>query len=186
MSRSRAQRSPPLASRAAVRDRHVDGGLGRHAEHLLIEIFVDADACPVKDEVYRVAARYGLHVVLVTNSRMGVPHGLGVELVVVGRDLDAADDWIAHHVRKSDVVITADIPLAARCLAIGARVLGTNGRPFTEDSIGGALASRQLNADLREMGISSGGPRALAPKDRSRFLSSLDQMVQAGMRESGS
>ena len=166
--------------------RRADATFACGAEDVLIEIFVDADACPVKDEVYRVAARYGLHVVLVTNSRMGVPPGLGVELVVVGRDSDAADDWIAHHVRKSDVVITADIPLAARCLATGARVLGTGGRPFTEDSIGGALATRQLNSDLRGMGIASGGPSALAPKDRSRFLSSLDQMVQAGLRETGS
>jgi hypothetical protein len=155
---------------------------GTGKETRLIEIFVDADACPVKDEVYGVAARYGLHVVVVSNSRLSIPHGLGIERVIVGRDLDAADDWIADHVRDGDVVITSDIPLAARCLARGARVLGTNGHPFTEDSIGNALASRQLSSDLREMGISSGGPRALAPKDRSRFLSRLDQLVQAGLR----
>ncbi len=144
---------------------------------------MDADACPVKDEVYRVAARYGLHVVLVANSRMGVPPGLGVELIVVDRGSDAADDWIAHHVRPGDVVITSDIPLAARCLAAGARALGANGRAFTEDSIGDALATRQLKDDLRGMGIMSGGPRPLAAKDRSRFLSSLDHLVQLGLRD---
>ncbi len=147
-----------------------------------MEIFVDGDACPVKDEVYRVAARYGLHVVVVANSRIGVPPGLGIDVILVGRDLDAADDWIAHHARPCDIVITSDIPLAARCLASGAAVLGGDGRPFTEDSIGGALASRQLNAELREMGLGPGGPRALAPKDRTRFLSSLDRLVQASLR----
>jgi uncharacterized protein YaiI (UPF0178 family) len=151
----------------------------------LIEIFVDADACPVKDEVYRVAARYCLQVVLVANSSMGVPPGLGVKRIVVDRNLDAADDWIAAHARRADIVITADIPLAARCLSLGARVLGTDGRPFTEDSIGGALATRQLKSDLREMGIASGGPRALSAKDRSRFLSSLDHLVQLGLRDVG-
>ncbi|HVP31061.1 MAG TPA: YaiI/YqxD family protein [Myxococcota bacterium] len=149
----------------------------------MIEIFVDADACPVKDEVYRVAARYAVYVTLVANSRMGVPPGLGVELVIVGRDADAADDWIVAHVRRGDVVVTSDIPLAARCLPLGARVLGTDGRPFTEDSIGNALASRDLHADLRAMGVLSGGPRGVAQKDRSRFLSRLDEMVQAGLRE---
>ena len=149
----------------------------------VIEIFVDADACPVKHEVYRVAARYGLRVVLVANSPMHVPPGLGVELVVVDQGPDAADDWIAQNARAHDVVITADIPLAARCLEAGTAVLGTDGRPFTEDSIGGALASRQLNSDLREMGLESARPRALAAKDRSRFLSRLDELVQAGMRQ---
>ena len=109
--------------------------------------------------------------------------GCGVELVVVDRGFDAADDWIAERARGGDVVITGDIPLAARCLAVGARVLGPDGRPFSEDSIGGALASRALNQELRERGIGGGGPRALAEKDRSRFLSRLDQLVQAGLRE---
>jgi hypothetical protein len=146
------------------------------------EIYVDADACPVKDEVYRVAARYGLHVIVVANARIGVPHGLGIEVVVVGRELDAADDWIAEHVQRGDVVITSDIPLASRILAAGAHALGSNGRPFTEDSIGSALAMRQLNVDLREMGLGSRGPRAMAPKDRARFLSALDQIVQTSLR----
>ena len=149
----------------------------------MLAIFVDADACPVKDEVYRVAARYELQVVLVANARIGFPRGLGIELVVVGRDADAADDWIVEHVRRSDVVVTSDIPLAARCLPLGARVLGTDGRPFTEDSIGNALASRELHADLRAQALLGGGPRGIGPKDRSRFLSRLDEMVQAGLRE---
>jgi hypothetical protein len=149
----------------------------------LIEIIVDADACPVKDEVYRVAARYGVRVVLVANAPIATPHGLGVEMVVVDRGPDAADDWIAEHVRQGDVAVTADIPLAARCLDAGARVLGSDGRPFTEDSIGGALATRQLKSELREMGMASGGPRPLSQKDRSRFLSALDRLVTQGMRD---
>jgi uncharacterized protein YaiI (UPF0178 family) len=148
-------------------------------------IFVDADACPVKDEVYGVSTRYGVRVVLVANARMAVPPGMGVELVVVGRGLDAADDWILEHVRGGDLVVTADIPLAARCLAAGAGVLGTDGRPFTEDSIGEAVAGRQLKSELREMGVLAGGPRALSAKDRSRFSSRLDQMVQAALRAQG-
>jgi len=149
----------------------------------VVEILVDADACPVKDEIYRVAARYQLQVVLVANSRLGVPLGLGVEMIVVEQGPDVADDWIAEHARQGDIVVTADIPLAARCLAAGASALGTNGQPFTEDSIGGALATRQLKSELREMGIASGGPPALSAKDRSRFLSSLDQLAQKSLRE---
>ena len=145
-------------------------------------VFVDGDACPVKDEVYVVATRYGVRVALVANARMYVPPGFGVEMIVVDGAPDAADDWIAGSVRAGDVVVTADIPLAARCLASGARVLGTNGRPFTEDSIGGALATRDLKSQLREAGIQAGGPRALAEKDRSRFLSKLDELVQLGLR----
>lgn len=148
-----------------------------------IDIYVDADACPVKEEVYQVAARHGLLVTLVANSRMAVPRGGVVEMVVVEPGFDSADDWIAQRVRPGDVVVTADIPLAARCLAAGARVLGSDGRPFSEDSIGGALATRELKSQLREAGTLSGGPRPLTPKDRSRFLSSLDQAVQAGLRD---
>lgn len=146
-------------------------------------VFVDADACPVKDEVYVVATRYGVPVVLVANQRMFVPPGFGVELVVVQGTPDAADDWIAEQVRAGDVVVTADVPLAARCLAAGARVLGTTGRPFSEDSIGGALAGRDLAAHLREVGVATGGPRAISAKDRSRFASKLDELVQRGLRE---
>ncbi|MCP4004573.1 MAG: YaiI/YqxD family protein [bacterium] len=147
-------------------------------------ILVDADACPVKEEVYRVAARRRIPVLLVANSRMGIPEDLEIQMIVVGRDLDAADDWIAEHVKPCDVVITADIPLAARCLKQGARVLGNNGRPFTEESIGSALATRDLKAQLREMGVESSGPKEFSPKDRSRFLSRLDQLVGEAQRVS--
>ena len=146
-------------------------------------LFVDADACPVKDEIYVVATRYGVPVALVSNQRMYVPPGFGVELVLVDGAPDAADDWIAEQVQPGDVVVTADIPLAARCLAAGARVLGTSGHPFREESIGGALAGRELSSHLRELGIGSGGPRALSAKDRSRFASKLDELVQRSLRE---
>ena len=149
----------------------------------MLTIYVDADACPVKDEVYVVATRYGVPVALVANTSMYVPGGFGVEMVVVDEGPDAADDWIAERAGEGDVVVTADIPLAARCLATGAAVIGTNGRPFTEDSIGGALASRDLNSQLREAGIQSGGPRPLSAKDRSRFLSKLDEAVSRSLRE---
>ncbi len=149
----------------------------------MIRIFVDADACPVKDEVYVVSTRYGLAVALVANARMYVPPGFGVEMIVVPGTPDAADDWIAERVRKGDVVVTADIPLASRCLAAGARVLGPSGQPFTEDSIGSALAGRELHAHLRESGLQTGGPRAISAKDRSRFSSRLDELVQRGLRE---
>jgi uncharacterized protein YaiI (UPF0178 family) len=151
----------------------------------LIEIFVDADGCPVKDETYVVATRYGIHVTLVANQRLGVPDDLGVEMVVVEHGPDAADDWIVENVRPADVVITADIPLAARCLDAGARVLGTNGRSFDQDSIGHLLATRDLKTQLREAGVMSGGPAPLAARDRSRFLSKLDELVQRGLREGG-
>ena len=149
----------------------------------MIEIFVDGDACPVKDEVYAVATRLGVRVALVANQRIHVPAGFGVEMVVVDEGPDAADDWIAAHVRAGDVVVTADIPLAARCLEAGARVLGPDGRPFTEDSIGDALATRELKSHLREAGVGAGGPRPLGDKERSRFSSRLDEMVQRGLRE---
>ncbi len=151
----------------------------------MTRILVDGDACPVKDEVYVVSTRYGLHVLLVANSRLYAPADLGVEMVVVDATPDAADDWIAESAQPGDVVVTADIPLAARCLAAGAQVLGTNGRPFTEDSIGGALATRDLKSHLRETGIHSGGPRPISNKDRSLFLSKLDEFVQRAMREGG-
>ena len=151
----------------------------------MLEIFVDADACPVKDETYVVATRYGVPVALVANSRMYVPDGMGIEMVVVDRGPDAADDWIAERVQPRDVVVTADIPLAARCLAAGARVLGPSGRVFDEDSIGDLVATRDLKADLREAGIMSGGPAPISSKDRSRFLSKLDELVQRSLREMG-
>ena len=144
---------------------------------------MDGDGCPVKDEVYVVATRYGVPVALVANARLSVPEGLGVEMVLVEQGPDAADDWIVENLRPGDVVVTADIPLAARCLDAGARVLGTTGRIFNEDSIGNRLAMRDLKAHLREAGVMSGGPPAMSEKDRSRFLSRLDEFVQLGLRE---
>jgi hypothetical protein len=149
----------------------------------LIEIFVDADACPVKDETYVVGTRYGLAVVLVANARLYVPEGLGVELVVVEQGPDAADDWIVEHVRGGDVVVTADLPLAARCLERGAYVLGNSGRVIGEEAIGNMLATRGLKEHLRESGVMTGGPAPLSDKDRSRFLSKLDSLVQLSLRE---
>jgi uncharacterized protein YaiI (UPF0178 family) len=149
----------------------------------MLEIFVDADACPVKDEVYDVASRHGIYVFIVANARMRVPEGAGVEMVLVEDGPDAADDWIAEHIRPADVAVTADIPLAARCLEAGARVLGTHGQPFTEDSIGAALATRDLKAELRESGLIGGGPPPLSQRDRSRFAASLDRLVQQGISE---
>jgi uncharacterized protein YaiI (UPF0178 family) len=146
-------------------------------------IFVDADACPVKDEVYRVAKRYGLKVVLASNSWLRVPNEEWVELVVVGGELDAADAWIVEHVTPGDIVISADIPLAALCLEKGAGVLGPRGRPFTEDSIGNALATRELMSQLREMGEMGGGPPPFEKRDRSQFLQALDQMIHAMRNE---
>jgi uncharacterized protein YaiI (UPF0178 family) len=144
----------------------------------LIEIFVDADGCPVKDEVYVVATRHGVRVTLVANKRMYVPDGFGVELVVVDEGPDAADDWIAANVRAGDVVVTADLPLAARCLASGARALGPSGREIDEDAIGGLLAMRELKSHLRGAGVMTGGPPPLSASDRSRFQAKLDELVQ--------
>ena len=149
----------------------------------MIAILVDADACPVKDEVYAVATRYGLSVAVVSNTHISVPRGAGAQLIVVGREPDAADDWIAGQAQRGDVVVTTDIPLAARCLGAGARVLRPDGRVFDDGMIGDALATRQLMSELRDQGAVSGGPKPLANKDRERFVSRLDQMVQAGLRE---
>jgi uncharacterized protein YaiI (UPF0178 family) len=145
----------------------------------MLHIFVDADACPVKQEVYRVAGRHRLQVTLVANTRMRVPPEPWIRLEVVGDDLDAADDWIAEHVQPHDIVVTADIPLAQRCLKQGARVLGTTGRPFTEENIGDAAATRNLLSELREAGVMTGGPPPLTKQDRSRFLHQLDEVIHA-------
>jgi hypothetical protein len=141
-------------------------------------LWVDADACPVKDEIYTVAARYALRVMLVANQAMYTPPYADVRLIVVGRDPDAADDWIAEHVEPQDVVVTTDIPLASRCLARGAAVLAPDGRAFTNDNIGDALAGRQLHADLRESGAALRGPPPLSARDRSRFASRLDEVAR--------
>jgi len=148
----------------------------------MIEIFIDADACPVKDEVYAVAARLGLPVVVVANQKISVPREVGVEMVVVGEGADAADDWIADEIRSGDVVVTADIPLASRCLEKGAHALGTHGREFTADSIGGALATREIKASMREAGATTGGPAPMTSRERSRFSNALDSIVQRALR----
>ncbi len=142
-------------------------------------IFVDADGCPVKQEVYRVAGRHGLRVTLVSNTRMRAPEDDRVQLVVVGGGFDAADDWIVEHAGTGDIVVTADIPLADRCLKKGARALTPAGRVFTQDSIGEAMAGRELLSYLREMGTITGGPAPFSPRDRSRFLHELDQLIRA-------
>ncbi|MBW2314611.1 MAG: YaiI/YqxD family protein [Deltaproteobacteria bacterium] len=149
----------------------------------MIAIFIDGDACPVKDETYAVATRYGVPVALVANSSMYVPDGMGVELIVVPDGPDVADDWIAERALPGDVVITADLPLAARCIEAGARVLGTTGREFDEESIGGLLATRELKEHLRGAGVMTGGPAPHAGKDRSRFSSKLDELVQKNLRD---
>lgn len=149
----------------------------------MLHIYIDADACPVKDETYRVAARYDLPVTLVANARMRIPFDAKISLVVVGNTLDAADDWIAEHVGKGDIVITADVPLASRCIEKGASVIGTTGRAFTEDNIGDVVAHRDLLFELREAGEITGGPPPLQKRDRSRFLQRLDEAIQAVRRE---
>jgi len=149
----------------------------------LLHIFVDADACPMKQEVYRVASRFGLEVTLVTNSWMRVPNERRIALEVVGDGLDEADDWIVEHVQPHDIVVTADIPLASRCLKEGARALGPTGKPFTEDNIGMTVATRDLLSELREAGEITGGPPPINKRDRSRFLQQLDEMIQAIRRE---
>lgn len=149
----------------------------------MLHIYVDADACPVKPEVYRVASRYNLDVTLVANSWMRIPHQRGLLLKVVGRGPDEADDWIVEQVQACDIVVTADIPLASRCLKKGARVIGSTGKPFTENNIGDALATRDLLAELRDIGELTGGPPPQNKRDRSRFLHQLDEVVQLIRRE---
>ena len=141
-------------------------------------IYVDADACPVKAEAVKVGLRHGMEVIFVANQGMSLPRGRGVRLEVVPGDFDAADDWIAERAGPRDVVVTADIPLAARCLDKGARVIGPAGRPFTPDNIGDALASREIAADLRAYGL-GGGPPPFSPRDRSRFLQALELAARA-------
>lgn len=148
----------------------------------MVDIYVDADASPVKEEIYRVARRYDLRVILVANARMRTPQEDRIELVVVEGDFDAADDWIVEHVCENDLVITGDIPLAARCLPKGAHVLGPTGREFTEDSIGGAMATREIMSHMRQLGTIAGGPATFDKRDRSRFLQRLDVMIQAALK----
>ena len=149
----------------------------------MLHIFVDADACPVKPEVYRVASRHHLEVTLAANSWMRIPSERWIVLKIVGKGLDAADDWIVEQVQPHDVVVTADIPLASRCLQKGARAISPSGKPFTEDNIGQSIATRDLLAELREAGTMTGGPPPLKKRDRSRFLQQLDEVIQSIRRQ---
>jgi len=149
----------------------------------LVKLYVDADASPVKNEVIKVAKRYGLTVYLVSNSRLQIGQDDSVEMVIVSGDFDAADDWIAERVTNQDIVVSGDIPFASRCLEKGARVIDPKGRVFTEESIGEALANRQLMAYLRDMGNLTRGPAPYGKRDRSRFLQRLDNLIQATFKE---
>jgi hypothetical protein len=149
-----------------------------------IAIYIDADACPVKQEIYRVAERHArkgtaLKVFVVSNSPIAVPRDMGdlIERVVVGAGMDEADNWIAEHARGGDIVVTADVPLASRCVKAGAEAVAPNGKPFTADSIGMTLATRNLMDSLRSAGAITGGPKPFSPRDRSSFLSALDQAI---------
>ena len=166
--------------------RDINGG-GLHAGiekgNGMLDIYVDADGCPVKQEVCRVAARFELKVTFVANSRMRLPENASVEFVLVDDGLDAADDWIVEHAEEDDIAITSDIPLASRCLKKGARVLSPKGRVFKEESIGDALATRDAMSYLRELGTITGGPAPFEKRDRSRFLHSLDEVIHAVRRK---
>jgi uncharacterized protein YaiI (UPF0178 family) len=150
-----------------------------------LRILVDADACPVKEEIYRVAARYRVPVSIVSNSLMRVPVGPLVNRVVVDGGFDAADDWIAERAGPATIVVTADILLADRCLKAGATVLSSTGKPFTHASIGGAIATRAIMADLRAGGEQLGGPPPFSKVDRSRFLQALDTALVRLARTTG-
>jgi uncharacterized protein len=144
----------------------------------ITRIYVDADACPVKDEIYRVAVRHRIPVCVVAGQFIRVPQDPLIERVAAGNAMDAADDWIAERAGQGDIVVTADIPLASRCVKAGAEVIAPNGKPFTEESIGMTLAVRNLMTDLRSSGEVTGGPKSFAPRDRSAFLSALDQTIR--------
>ena len=148
----------------------------------MTRLFVDADACPVKDEVYKVALRYGLQTFVVANSFIQIPTNPLIERLVVDAGPDAADDWIAERCQTGDIVITQDIPLADRALKAGAQAIGNQGKPFTRDSIGSALAGREIGEHLRAMGVVTTGPRPFAAADRSRFLQELDAAVHRAKR----
>ena len=148
----------------------------------MTRLFVDADACPVKDEIYKVALRYGLQTFVVANSFIQIPNHPLIERFIVDSGPDAADDWIAERCRAGDIIITQDIPLADRALKAGAQAIGNQGKPFTRDSIGSALAGREIEEHLRAMGVSTSGPRAFAASDRSRFLQELDAAIHRAKR----
>ena len=148
-----------------------------------IRIYVDADACPVKDEIYRVAARYGIPVTVVANAFIRVPQDPLIERIAAGAGMDAADNWIAERAGPGVIVITADVPLASRCVKAGAAVVSRTGRLFSEDSMGMTLAVRNLMHDLRSAGEMTRGPRPFSPRDRSAFLSALDETIRRLQRE---
>jgi uncharacterized protein YaiI (UPF0178 family) len=147
-------------------------------EKKMLNIYIDADGCPVKNEVYKVAARYKLSIFVVANKALSVPLDPSLKMIVVSDGFDAADNWIAEQIQVDDIAITSDILLADRCLKKQARVLGPKGNEFDEDNIGTALAMRDLFTDLRQMGEMRGGQAAMDKNDRSAFLASLDQMIQ--------
>jgi uncharacterized protein YaiI (UPF0178 family) len=147
------------------------------------KIYVDADACPVKDEIYRVAARHALKTLVVAGNFIRVPADPLIERIAAGAGMDAADDWIVEHVTPNDIVVTSDVPLASRAVKLGAAVLAPNGKPFSEESIGMTLAVRNLMTDLRSAGEVTGGPRGFSPRDRSAFLSALDQTIRRALKK---
>ena len=156
----------------------------------MITIFIDADACPVKQEIYRVAERHAgkgtaLKVFVVSNTPIAVPRDMGdlLERVVVGAGMDEADNWIAERAKRGDIVITADVPLASRCVKTGAAVIAPNGKPFSEESIGMTLATRNLMDSLRSAGEITSGPKPFSPRDRSEFLSALDRAIVRLVRD---
>ena len=149
----------------------------------MLDIFIDADGCAVKDEIYKVAERYQLKVILVANKKLQVPINPRIEMQVVGGGFDAADDWIVENSTAGDILITSDILLADRCIKKQVRVLNAKGKEWTEDSIGSAIAGRELMANLRHMGEMRGGPSAMEKKDRSQFLATLDQVIQSLKRK---
>jgi uncharacterized protein YaiI (UPF0178 family) len=153
----------------------------------MVEIYIDGDACPVRDEVYRVAGRLDLMVHVVSNGSRPIRPSADprIDMVIVGTGADAADDWIAERITAGDIAVTGDIPLASRCLAKGARALAPNGKVWTGSNIGNALAGRELSRHLRELGVAGGGHAPFSKNDRSRFLNALDAAVQAALRQSG-
>ena len=150
----------------------------------MTRILIDADACPVKDETYRVAKRHQLNVILISNMWIRIPTEPWLEQIVVNDHPDAADDWIAEHATENDIVVTADIPLADRCLKKNAHAISPRGRYYTENDIGEALANRNLREQLRDMGIQTGGPKPFSKQNRSHYLQRLDQLIQKVKKES--
>ena len=168
--------------------RNRSGHDGRGFKQVTITIYIDADACPVKQEIYRVAERHAvkgvsIKVFVVTNSPIAVPRDEFVERVVVGAGMDEADNWIAERTRAGDIVVTADVPLASRCVKAGAAVIAPNGKAFTADSIGMTLATRNLMDSLRSAGEITSGPKPFSPRDRSEFLSALDRAIVRLLRD---